>query len=60
MSASSNMPIPFVGGEEEDGLTDSHHIYCWGRGARKALKRQYNKRARRYARSRLIEEQMDA
>jgi hypothetical protein len=58
MAASSNHPVPFIGGFEEDYLTDSRHFYNRGPGVTKYAKRCYNKRARRY-RKFLIREQLD-
>lgn len=39
--------VKFAGGDEEDGLTPSKCFYHWRPGARKALKRSYNRRERK-------------
>jgi hypothetical protein len=45
--------IPMKGGDEYDALTRWKRFLRWRPGERKAIKRGYNKRARRVARERI-------
>lgn len=42
--------IPLISGDEQDALTQARHWYNWRPGIRKAIKKAYNKRFRRYGR----------
>jgi hypothetical protein len=44
------MQIPFTNGDEQDALTRAMQYYKWRAGSRRAVKRGYNKRARKVAR----------
>jgi hypothetical protein len=54
------MQISFTNGNEEDALTEAKHFYKWRAGSRAAIKRGYNKRARKVARHELRRVELDA
>lgn len=47
MSASSNLPVPFISGDETDALTDAKRVHSYQPGERKRIKRGYWRRARK-------------
>jgi hypothetical protein len=47
--------IPLKGGDEYDGLTKARKFYHWQSGQLKKIKRAYNKRFRKQAKSKLEE-----
>lgn len=51
MAASSNLPIPLLGGDEYDALTKAKRLHRFRPGERKAVKRSYQRRARRAAKA---------
>jgi hypothetical protein len=46
MSASRNLPIPFINGDEEDFLTGAKRYFAAIPGRRKSIKRSYWRRFR--------------
>lgn len=47
MAASTNMPVPFINGDEEDALTGAKRFFRWRPGEWKRIKRGYWRRVRR-------------
>jgi hypothetical protein len=47
MPTNTNMPIPFVSGDEQDALTGWRKVLKFRSGERKAIKRGYQRRVRR-------------
>jgi len=47
--------IPLKGGDEYDGLTKARKFYHWKSGQLKKIKRAYNKRFRKQAKSKIEE-----
>jgi hypothetical protein len=47
MTTNTNMPIPFVSGDEQDALTGWRKVLKFRPGERKRIKRRYQRRVRR-------------
>jgi len=47
MTASSNLPVPFINGDEQDALTHGKRFHRFQPGVRKRIKRRYWRRARK-------------
>jgi hypothetical protein len=47
VTTNTNMPIPFVSGDEHDALTGWRKVLKFRPGERKEIKRRYQRRVRR-------------